>query len=223
MARRGLLLVAAAGAVLVLLGATAGTSSEPPWFDAEVLEFTIEHRVPVLEELSRLLGALGVFAVLMPASVVGAWMLARRGADPWRAGAVPAALWATALASAALKSVHGRARPPEILHLGDSSSAAFPSGHAAHAAALGVAIMLALASEREDARATRTLSGVAGVLVATMGLSRVVLRVHWLTDVIAGWLLGATVAVMVHLVARAVGARSGEAAHPDHETETPRT
>jgi membrane-associated phospholipid phosphatase len=67
----------------------------------------------------------------------------------------------------------------------------FPSGHAAAAAALAVAVAL---------RYGRQVSWI-WVLAFLGGLSRVYVGAHWVTDVGAGWLLGAACAlVSVHLL-----------------------
>jgi membrane-associated phospholipid phosphatase len=82
------------------------------------------------------------------------------------------------------KQIFGRARP-------DVSSPAFPSGHSLNAIVIAgiVAYLLILRQETRWARiATAT---AAAFFAVTMGLSRVYLGHHWLTDVIAAWMLGA--------------------------------
>jgi undecaprenyl-diphosphatase len=101
-----------------------------------------------------------------------------------------AALVGSQIVVALLKSWFDRPRP----HLGSvialPPSASFPSGHAtAGVASLGAAVVLA--AERLPSRRARTwlwTLAVAGGLA--VGLSRIVLDVHYVTDVIAGWCLG---------------------------------
>lgn len=89
-----------------------------------------------------------------------------------------------------LKVLVGRARPdwPDVL--ATASSAAFPSGHAATGidtwVVLGV-ILLAISARRRVRWVAYAVIAV-GVLI---GPSRLVLGVHWPSDVLAGWLLGA--------------------------------
>ena len=100
------------------------------------------------------------------------------------------------------KAAVGRTRPP----LADAvppyeTSASFPSGHALNAIVLSgvVAYLLVLRQRKAWARAA-TVSA-AGAFAFTMGLSRVYLGHHWLTDVLVAWTLGLawlTIVVVAH-------------------------
>lgn len=69
------------------------------------------------------------------------------------------------------------------------TSFSFPSGHSA-----GVACLLTLVYRSYPSTAMLFLTILAGF---TMGLSRLYLGVHWTSDVIAGWMLGITIAINV--------------------------
>jgi undecaprenyl-diphosphatase len=102
------------------------------------------------------------------------------------------------LASASAKAIFGRARPPISLHETTVGLASFPSAHATDATAflLAAALTLALTLVRRPVmKAVVVAAGVAGA--ALVGLSRLVLAVHWLSDVVAGWALGTAVAIGV--------------------------
>jgi len=86
-----------------------------------------------------------------------------------------------------VKAVVARPRPDLLPHLDIVASASFPSAHAASNMILWLAI--ALLPRRGAARGW-ILAGALALAVA-IGASRVVLAVHWPSDVIAGWLLGA--------------------------------
>jgi undecaprenyl-diphosphatase len=89
-----------------------------------------------------------------------------------------------------IKSWTDRPRPPDpLVSVGGS---AFPSGHAAHATLYTwLAVTFAL---RVVPGITRRSLVIAGGIALTglIGLTRVYLRVHWLSDVSAGWALGAS-------------------------------
>jgi undecaprenyl-diphosphatase len=94
------------------------------------------------------------------------------------------------LVVALLKAWFGRPRPDVGSAVDLPSSAAFPSGHAmAGAAGLGAAAVL-IAERLPSGRARAWLWS--GVVVAglAVGLSRIALNVHYVTDVLAGWCLG---------------------------------
>ena len=74
----------------------------------------------------------------------------------------------------------------------DASGSSFPSGHAAYSIVwIALAVALSRAVPRLAGRAAVLTSAV--LFAAAIGLTRVELRVHYLTDVLAGWALGATV------------------------------
>jgi undecaprenyl-diphosphatase len=88
-----------------------------------------------------------------------------------------------------VKAAVDRPRPPDPLV--GSTGSSFPSGHAAYSVIyVWLATTIVVRLRRGLARATLVV--VAGiVLTALVGLSRVYLDVHYLSDVSGGWALGA--------------------------------
>jgi len=106
--------------------------------------------------------------------------------------AIPAFLLIVTLGDSAVtngvKEIVARARPaidPAAAALGPS----FPSGHSSTAAAFYAALAL-LAGRRRTARARAALAGVAVGVAVAVACSRVMLDLHWVSDVVAGLALG---------------------------------
>ena len=96
----------------------------------------------------------------------------------------------SAIAVALLKAWFDRPRPDLGSAVDLPSSASFPSGHAtAGVASLGAATVL-LAERLDSPRARTWVWGAAIAGGLAVGLSRIALNVHYVTDVLAGWCLG---------------------------------
>jgi undecaprenyl-diphosphatase len=94
-------------------------------------------------------------------------------------------------ANSALKALFARARPDLYPRLDTVWDLSYPSGHAAQNAALYLLIALLIA---------RRLLWLAVPLALLIGASRIVLGVHWPTDVLGGWAEGAGFALLgLHL------------------------
>jgi membrane-associated phospholipid phosphatase len=108
-----------------------------------------------------------------------------------------------------IKAAVDRPRPPGSLI--ETSGAAFPSGHAIATAVTAVGLVLVLAPPGPD----RWRWEVRAVeFTAVMALSRVYLHAHWLTDTIAGALLGAGLALGWPALLMALRSRRDTAARP---------
>lgn len=100
------------------------------------------------------------------------------------------------------KSGFARPRPEVVPHFVDVVSASFPSGHSMMAAVTYLTLGVMLARTERQFRIRAFYISVAVVLSFLVGISRLFLGVHWPTDVLAGWILGAAWALGVWLVAR---------------------
>jgi len=157
-------------------------------FDPRVLSFFAGHRTSWLTSVAKALTWLGSGFVLWPvviAAGVGLWW--------WRRQWLPAVLPALSLAGAGAwcvltKVLVGRPRPPARDWLGAFDGWSYPSQHAAQA--LATWGMLALMVMAGRSLRTRTLLMTGAALIAfVVGLTRLYLAAHWMTDVLAGWAL----------------------------------
>jgi undecaprenyl-diphosphatase len=109
-----------------------------------------------------------------------------------------------------LKSLVGRLRPVVAHPVAHGAGNSFPSGHSLGSiVCYGAVLLVFLPATREGSRWRRAFICVIVALVALIGISRVLLGVHYLSDVIGAWALGITwlgiTAVAFELTRRAAG------------------
>ena len=114
------------------------------------------------------------------------------------------ALGGGVILSEGVKALIDRDRPPMIYRAVDTMSASFPSGHAMLSTITYLTLGALLAQVMPKRRMKAFVFTVAVLLAVIVGVSRVYLGVHWLTDVLAGWSLGAAWAMACWLAAWAV-------------------
>jgi len=108
-----------------------------------------------------------------------------------------------------LKEFFARPRPSIVPHLSGVLSLSFPSGHAMNSAAVYLTLG-ALLMRVTDRRSLKVYSmAVAMLLVFLIGVSRLYLGVHYPTDVLAGWVIGMSWAILCWLLERWIEHRSG--------------
>jgi undecaprenyl-diphosphatase len=105
------------------------------------------------------------------------------------------------LLSTLLKRSFDRPRPDLVPHSVVVHTASFPSGHAMMAAVVYLTLGALLARVQPHRRLKAYSLTLAVVLTVLVGLSRLYLGVHWPTDVLAGWIAGATWALLAWGVA----------------------
>ena len=206
---RGRALTAVAGCALIvaLLGTGVLLDLDPQLhLDGEVSEalYVGDDRAPALDGLLEVLTAPGLtlFRALAFFPVL-TWLAVRR--------AYPTVLWVlsairlVAPLSELLKETFGRVRPDFDLGGARYESLSYPSGHSSGIATLvTVALVLAWPVLAPWARRWWVALGVA--VVVLVGLSRMWLGVHYLSDVLGGWALGVGWSL---LVATALGGLPG--------------
>jgi undecaprenyl-diphosphatase len=205
-----LALLAAAGWALGAVIQDVVAGDDAARVDRPVLEFFVHHRQPWLTSVVTEITALGSGPVLIPLVVVvgvGWWARRRTSRPLWMLAA--AYLGGNGLSSI-VKELSGRPRPPGALAVHHFAGLAFPSGHATQATAVW-GMLAALFAATATRWSTKRAAWSAAVLVtALVGVSRLYLGAHWLTDVLGGWALGALWLAALLTTVRTVAARRAE-------------
>ena len=190
------LAVAAASTALAVVGEDVLGRNGLETHDASNLHLVTSNRSAWLVSSARYASQVGSVGLLLVLAGALAYVFWRRGAHLGVALTPLVSLLIAGSVAAVVKQLVGRGRPPLSLRLAAETGPSFPSGHATDSAALLVSLGIVVAAvvlHRPAARALGVLAGFA--LSALVGLSRLVLGVHWPTDVIAGWAIGTVVAV----------------------------
>jgi undecaprenyl-diphosphatase len=153
---------------------------------------------PFLADAARLLTLLGGWYFVTPIAVIVALAVALRGRI-WLGLVLFVGTTIGRLLVELQKYQLGRLRPDENPHLVNVYSLSFPSGHSANAMLLYVTLALTLF---DDPRRRRIWLGSALVLALLIGLSRVLLGVHWPSDVLAGWSFGLIWSILLTWLSR---------------------
>ncbi len=156
---------------------SAGNSSDPvgpPW----------------VQEMARDITALGSVAVLAIVlfAVVGYLLLSQKRTAAWL---VLAAVVGGEAMNSLLKLGFARPRPDFVAASVKIFTASFPSGHAAMSAITYLTLAALLARTTPSRRLRLYFVTIGIVLTLFVGVSRVYLGVHYPTDVLAGWCVGA--------------------------------
>jgi undecaprenyl-diphosphatase len=186
---------------LLLALRTSGNLSDPVgprWLEEMMRDFTA-------------MGSTGVLALAV-ATIAGFLFMTRKA----HAGLfVLASVIGGVLVSQTMKWAYARPRPDLVPHGAEVYTASFPSGHSMMAAVVYLTLGALLARTQPDRIVKVYVLVVAVLITLVVGVSRVYLGVHWPTDVLAGWALGAAWALGCWLIMNWLQARGqveGEAA-----------
>jgi undecaprenyl-diphosphatase len=172
-------------AVLNAIQPEPGNPIGPKWLSHAAEDFT----------------ALGSVSILLTITLATAGFLALRRKFV-EAGMLALAFTGALAISEALKGVFGRERPPEIYRAVEALNPSFPSGHALLSAVVYLTLGAMLARASDNHRLRAYFLGVAMLVAVLVGFTRIYLGVHWTSDVLAGWSLGAAWATACWLLDR---------------------
>ena len=202
--RRALRLVGGLLALTALVFVLVGwdrTSGAVQAVDDAFLAAMETARIPPLTWLCQALSIAGGVWVNWPLRLIALLLLAVR--RRW----LQLSAFALAVASSEVligfaKDLYDRARP--VGALVETSGASFPSGHAVAGAVTAVGLVVVLLP---PGRARWAWEFRAATFATVMSLSRTYLAAHWLSDVVAGGLLGTSIAVGCPALLQEVRAR----------------
>ena len=198
-------LAATTVAFFALMATDAGRRLIQPIDDA-FLRWIVSLRIGWLTVVAHVFNLIGLTYVMAPIRLgIAGWLAIRR--RWWHFAAFVSAILVSEVAIGTLKALYDR--PRALGSLVETSNASFPSGHAVAASVTAVAAVIALVPEGPR----RYRWGAAAVGFSfLMGLSRTYLGAHWLSDAIAGVLLGTTIALGTALIVHRIreGRTSGE-------------
>ncbi len=174
--------------------ASQGVLAHIQHLDNAWLKLMVTHRSGPVTALAKVLNFLGLVYITLPVRIAIAGFLALRRRW-WHLTAFVVAIVSSEALIGTLKAIYDRARPPGSLVA--TSGASFPSGHSIAATVTVVAAVIALVP---PGRRRAWWGAGAVVFSVLMALSRAYLAAHWLSDAIAGVLLGTSCALLAALV-----------------------
>ena len=203
--------VLALTAAIFALVAEHGVLTHIQHVDDAWLRLMISSRSTPVTVVAKFFNLLGLVYVTLPVriAIVG-WLAWRR--RWWHLAAFAGAVVLSEVLIGTLKGIYDRARPPGSLVA--TSGASFPSGHSIAASVTVVAAVIALVP---PGRARVAWGAAAAGFSVLMALSRAYLGAHWLSDAVAGVLLGTSCALVAALAVDGLQRRCGAdqpGAHP---------
>jgi membrane-associated phospholipid phosphatase len=167
-----------------------GADEELGQFDRALSDAFSRHASDEQLRTFALITDLGDKAFLVPLVLAVALLLL------WRRHPLTAAVWVVACAlgallNAGLKEIFERARPEHLHHFATASGWSFPSGHSSGSIIVyGLLGYLAVLHTPKSVHIPA--AAIAMMLVVCVGSSRVILQVHYFSDVLAGYAFGAS-------------------------------
>ncbi|MEO7399961.1 MAG: phosphatase PAP2 family protein [Polaromonas sp.] len=115
---------------------------------------------------------------------------------------VAASVVSGAVLVSVFKTAFGRLRPDAVFAELVTPGLSFPSGHASMSALVFLTIGALIAASRSRVNERIYILATAALLALLVGVSRVLLGVHWATDVLGGWAFGTAWAMLWLVLAR---------------------
>ncbi len=157
--------------------------------DHQVFDFFANHTTPTMTSFMRRITILGGHKFLVPANlaiIAYSYFIRRR---KWFAIKTFAVAFSSLLLMFGLKALFNRSRPITPL-LGEVAGLSFPSGHAFMSFTFFGLLIYVVYQRVKNIYAKWALIGLLFLITLTVGVSRIYLRVHYPSDVLAGFAIG---------------------------------
>ena len=158
------------------------------WFDSRTFNFLNSRTSPQLVSIFRVITFFGSIGFLVPVYIllIAFLLYSKRNIDALSVGVISVA---STLLIFALKNVYARPRPTFPL-FGKATNYSFPSGHSLSSIVF-CGVLIALIWESSLGKTSRLfVSALMLLFTILIGLSRIVLRYHFASDVVAGFCIG---------------------------------
>lgn len=194
----------AAGLVLFVLLAILMVMGNLQWFDDPIREWVYSIRNPALTEVLKVITYMGNWQTITLLCIV--LLLFRktrlRYGVPVSAGAIFVTIF-----NRIIKLIFKRPRPEESLHLIEEGGYSFTSGHSITSMVVFGLLIYLVRKYVKNRKAANILTAALAVPWIFIGLSRIYMGVHFPSDVLAGWALGAAVLVGIIVIVEKCDAR----------------
>ena len=177
------------GLVLAVLAYLVRSSDSLADLDDSVAQWGFDHAGDLSDAGLRAVTTLGeTWFVIVAAIALVLWEWYRKRPTRWVAAYLACVIVGQNVLTRTIKDLADRVRP-DLNPIAETLGPSFPSGHSATAAAFYAAAALVLGRGRPRVERALLAGGAVAITVAVAG-SRVLLDVHWLSDVVAGVALG---------------------------------
>lgn len=194
----------AAGLVLFVLLTILMVTGNLQWFDDPIREWVYSIRNPALTEVLKVITYMGNWQTITLLCIV--LLLFRktrlRYGVPVSAGAIFVTIF-----NRIIKLIFKRPRPEESLHLIEEGGYSFTSGHSITSMVVFGLLIYLVRKYVKNRKAANILTVALAVPWIFIGLSRIYMGVHFPSDVLAGWALGAAVLVGIIVIVEKCDAR----------------
>lgn len=151
-------------------------------FDSIIYNFLVQHRNTVLTDILKVITQLGGAIILVTISILCVIFVKRKKYKL----TIPLNLIIIVILNIVLKNIFERPRPNE-LRIIEETGFSFPSGHSMASMAFYGYLIYLIYTNVKNKRLKYTLCILLSILVFLIGLSRIYLGVHYVSDVIAGF------------------------------------